>query len=231
MLSKCWEEEDWGGEGGEKRESPACARLQPSPHRPTARCRFHGSRSATVPPARQGAARRWPSPSPGCWRRAALGPPSLQKQKAEGPSPCRLQKSPYATHPNCFCPCGSWPWWSGDWWRWGAVTALALPPAAGCWRWEALCLRWAQFTQTLRMLLWRWWEGVGRRREEKGMNQAQHHKPKFTQIPASHPPYLSPPPEPEDSDNVLQHFRWKKHTNKQHPLTHSKNLTALYSQK
>lgn len=32
------------------------------------------------------------------------------------------------------------------------------------------------------------------------MNQAQHHKPEFTQISASHPPYLSPPPEQEDRD-------------------------------
>lgn len=41
------------------------------------------------------------------------------------------------------------------------------------------------------------WGGKGRR---KRMNQAQHHKPEFTQKPASHPPYLGPPPEPEDSD-------------------------------
>lgn len=30
-----------------------------------------------------------------------------------------------------------------------------------------LCPRWAQFSQTLRMLLWRWWKGAGRKREEK----------------------------------------------------------------
>lgn len=69
--------------------------------------------------------------------------------------------------------------------------------APGCWQWEVLCPRWAQYAQTLRMLLWRWWEGEGRR---KRMNQAQHHKPEFTQISASHPPYLCPPPEREDSD-------------------------------
>lgn len=59
---------------------------------------------------------------------------------------------------------------------------------------------WAPFAQTPEMLLWRWWEGVGRRREEKTVDQAQHHKPKSTQTPASHPPCLGPPLEREDSD-------------------------------
>lgn len=62
--------------------------------------------------------------------------------------------------------------------------------APGCWQWEALCPHWAQYAQTLRMLLWRWWEGEGRR---KRMNQAQHHKPEFTQISASHPPTSAHP--------------------------------------
>lgn len=34
-----------------------------------------------------------------------------------GPVPCRQQKSPHSTHPNYFCPFGSWPWRSGDWWQ------------------------------------------------------------------------------------------------------------------
>lgn len=38
------------------------------------------------------------------------------------------------------------------------------PQVADCGR---LCLRWAQFSHTLRMLLWRWWKGAGRKREEK----------------------------------------------------------------
>lgn len=159
----------WGmGAGGKGwRLRPACS-CSLRPFAPQwERCCFHGYRLATVPPAQLGAARLWPSPSPRRWRRATLSPPRCQKLKAEGQSLCRLQKSPYATHPNCFCPYGSWPWWSADWWRWGAVSAFAPLPAAGCWRWEALCPRWAQFPQTLRMLLWRWWEGVGRKREEK----------------------------------------------------------------
>lgn len=139
--------------GGIRSLRPVCSC---SP-RPMARCRFHKYRWAMVPPTGQGAARLWPSPSPGCWCRTALNPPRLQS---------RLRKSPYATHPNCFCPCGSSPWWSGDWWRRGAVTALALLPGVGSWRWEALCPRWAQFAQALRMLLWRWCEGVGRREEK-----------------------------------------------------------------
>lgn len=34
------------------------------------------------------------------------------------------------------------------------------------------------------------------------MNQAQHHQLEFTQIPASHPLYLGPPPDCEDSDRL-----------------------------
>jgi hypothetical protein len=34
------------------------------------------------------------------------------------------------------------------------------------------------------------------------MNGAQHHQLEFTQIPASHPLYLGPPPDCEDSDRL-----------------------------
>lgn len=53
------------------------------------------------------------------------------------------------------------------------------------------------------------------------MNQAQHHQLEFTQIPASHPLYLGPPPDCEDSDRLYTAiFSTKTHTNKQHPLAH-----------
>ena len=64
------------------------------------------------------------------------------------------------------------------------------------------------------------------------MNQAQHQKLEFTQIPASHPPYFSPPPEREDSDrHVLQCFQRETHTQINNTVSHtrSKNLTALAS--
>lgn len=55
------------------------------------------------------------------------------------------------------------------------------------------------------------------------MNQAQHHKPEFTQIPASHPPYLSPPPEREDSGQRCNAtFSMKNtHKNQQYPLPYT----------
>lgn len=103
-----------GKEGAGEAGAPACEKQQPSP---TARFRLPRYHSAMLSPALQGAAGLWPVSQP--WSLAPISPwPACpQKQKAEGQSPCRLQKSPYATHPNCFCPYGSWPWWSGDWWR------------------------------------------------------------------------------------------------------------------
>lgn len=54
------------------------------------------------------------------------------------------------------------------------------------------------------------------------MNQAQHHQLEFTQIPASHPLYLGPPPDCEDSDRLYTAiFPTNTHTNKQHPLAHA----------
>lgn len=60
------------------------------------------------------------------------------------------------------------------------------------------------------------WGGEGRRQRK---NQAQHHKPEFTHIAASHPPYLSPPPEHEDRvrRRTATFSMENTHTNKQHP--------------
>lgn len=113
------------GRGRRRRqgETGGCGRTKPQPS-PTA-CSYLGS------------ALPWFL----CPDRARLGRPAVARLPAldagaasslalllprRGPVPCRQQKSPHSTHPNYFCPFGSWPWRSGDWWQWGAVTALAL---------------------------------------------------------------------------------------------------------
>ena len=104
------------------------------------------------------------------WRLAPSSPWPSSSPEAEsrGPVPFRLQKSPHIL----LTPTVSVPAVLGHGGP-GTLGSEALSPrslfsrAAGCWQWETLCPRWAQFAQTLRMLLWRWREGVGRRREEK----------------------------------------------------------------
>lgn len=105
-----------------------------------------------------------PSPSPGLWRRSALGPlvPRSRKRPRAGCRSHHMLLTPTVSVPAVLGHGGL-----GT----GGGEALSLrwlfSPAAGYWQWEALCPRWAQLAETLRMLLWRWWEGVGRRREEK----------------------------------------------------------------
>lgn len=163
MLSKCCGEEDRGWRRGEKQGAPACEKRQPSP---TARFRPPRYRSAKLSPACREPLGCGRSPSPGLWRPSALGPlvPRSRKQRASPHAGCRSPRvllTPTVSVPAVLGHGGL-----GT----GGGEALSLrwlfSRAAGCWRWEALCPRWAQLSPTRRMLLWRWWGGVGRRREE-----------------------------------------------------------------
>lgn len=156
------------------------------------------TRPRFLPPDREQLGRGClPAPDAGAEQPLAL---LVSRSKVEGQSPYWLQKSPYTYSPQLFLSL-----------RFLAMVVQGLVAVRRCH-----CARsssgprlqaaggsvpaWAPFAQTPKMLLWRWWEGVGRRREEKTVDQAQHHKPKSTQTPASHPPCLGPPLEREDSD-------------------------------
>lgn len=163
MLSKCCEEADWGRRVREKPGLRPARSSSPPQQRDSD---YPGiTRPCFLPPYREQPG-CGPFPSPGLWRRSALGPlvPRSRKQRASPHAGCR-------SHHMLLTPTVSVPTVLGHGGLGtGGGEALSrrwlFSRAAGCWRWEVLCPRWAQFAQILRMLLWRWWEGV-RRREEK----------------------------------------------------------------
>lgn len=165
-------------------------------------------------------------------RLPALGPlvPRSRKQRASPRAGCRSHRmllTPTVSVPAVLGHGGP-----GT----GGGEALSLSwlfsRAAGCWRWEAPCPCWAQFAQTLRMLLWRWWEGVGRRREEKADEPSSASQARVHTNTSVTPSLPRPTPRARRQEQTMHcNIFHGKHTQINSTPSHtlSKNLAALAS--
>lgn len=192
MLSKCWEEAVRGGVGIGVGEAGgrACTRRQPRSPQSDSVARVPLGHGDSGPAGSSSAATDslpWTLAPSRPW------PPCLQKQKPRSCARCgnyRLLLTPTVPVPAAL---GHGGLGTGGSEASSLSLRSVLSRAAGCWQREAPCPHRAQFAQTLRMLLWRWWEGVGRKGRRRRRNPAQHHKPEFTNTSVT-PSYLSPPP-------------------------------------
>ena len=224
VLSKCWEEDGgWGwGKGWSLRPASSCSLR---PFAPSLRCERDAASMGTagprpLPPNREPlGCGRVPAPDAGAEQPSALLVPRSRKRGAGPCAGCRshhTRLTPTVSVPAVLGHCGPG---TGGGEALSGLSLLCRRQAAGGGKLCALAGLGAvpSDSEDVAVAL------VGRRGgRRKRMNQAQHHKPsshknqRHTLPPLAHPQSLK-----SVTDDVLQHFRWKTHTNKQHPLTHS----------